>query len=75
MKATSTTSIELMNNKEEPGSEEVEEQEEIVKRKGKRRKKRGRDSSRGPLAVQASIDPETQVLLFKYLGIKNNNRK
>lgn len=37
-------------------------EEEVMRRRGKRRKKRGRDSSRGPLAVEASVDPETQVL-------------
>lgn len=43
-------------------------EEEVIKRRGKRRKKRGRDSSRGPLAVQASIDPETQVF-FSYSNL------
>lgn len=50
----------------QPDPDQSDDEEGITKRKGKRRKKRGRDSSRGPLAVQASIDPETQV---RYLNI------
>ncbi|XP_066256818.1 uncharacterized protein [Euwallacea similis] len=36
-------------------------EEDYVKRRGKRRKKKQRDSSRGPPAFQAPVDPETQV--------------
>lgn len=45
----------------QPDPDQSDDEDGIIKRKGKRRKKRGRDSSRGPLAVQASVDPETQV--------------
>lgn len=49
--------------KDQEGQEEEEGEEEFIKRRGKMRRKRGRDSSRGPPAFQASLDPETQVYI------------
>ncbi|XP_050296672.1 uncharacterized protein LOC126736387 [Anthonomus grandis grandis] len=38
-----------------------ENDEDFIKRRGKKKKKKDRDTSRGPPAFQASLDPETQV--------------
>ncbi|KAJ8916127.1 hypothetical protein NQ315_004494 [Exocentrus adspersus] len=60
---------EVKDDKEQ-GDEEEEEDGEFIKRRGKKRRKRGRDSSRGPPAFQASLDPETQVAT---IGLDSHN--
>lgn len=50
-----------MGEEEYFGAEDEDEDENYIRRRGRKRRKRGRDSSRGPFAVQSSIDPETQV--------------
>ncbi|XP_022916455.1 uncharacterized protein [Onthophagus taurus] len=61
----------IVLDEDKTGDEEkVEEDLTVMKRRGKKRNKKGRDASRGPLTVQTSIDPETQIAT---IGINSHN--
>ncbi|XP_018566349.1 uncharacterized protein LOC108907241 [Anoplophora glabripennis] len=68
-KSVNEEHTEDVNEKDQEDQEEGDE-EEFIKRRGKKRRKKGRDSSRGPPAFQASLDPETQMAT---IGLDSHN--